>query len=358
MAVKPLLSTGRDTREAESRDRLTHGNSNPCQPLSDSHASSLTLDSQAPALTDSLPRTSQATSFSSSGEHLASVSSSSLRKLKSFTFVKTATKQTDGGIENRSSDGCPPPKRMLMDNGRTLPASPLCSPSPSSSVMEVDDTTVQRRVALVPAQSTCFKQPSSNPRVKRGTSLHPLSTASGCREEKEPRLQRISSAWPGTPSTAVNQTTPTPTTPILSDSPSKHSSSISTRHMGPLQSCNLSADSSSRQRNTFHTPINLPRSQALSSASTPNERSAGRAVRLLRPTTSSLQEPVTTPSRQASRSGLGTPTTGSAQCTPLRTPSSITRLLQSSANSAQPVRRRFPGPAGILPALVCYQRII
>lgn len=273
--------------------------------------------------------------------HTTSAPSSSLQRLKSFSFVKTVSKQNGSRTREEDLARCPPAKRMLVDeNGTrsTLSVVPPRSSSSPSSKMEVDDSTEQSESSPPPAHTACLeRRPSFHPGQQTGARLHPPFTGAA-------QTTAHSSTAQGS---CLSNFSSVPRQTLLSTS--DLTATAGQRNLTPVKPPTQLLNTSSRKQDGFRTPSQVPRRQALS------------AVAKLRPqiaqdsTPSSMHEAgpiMTTPTRDPiSQSSLRTPTSGSAQ---LRTPSSIARLLQTPTNPAQSVRRRFPGPAGLLPALVCW----
>ena len=312
--------------------------------LSSSQDHSPTVSVQQMATSPAISVSLQSPGPSKDHHHTTSVSSSSLQRLKSFSFVKAASKQNGTRTQEEGVAQCPPAKKMLLDeNGvRDTPSvAPLCS-STSSFEMEVDGppTKQSESSSPAPAHTACLKWPSSHPKQQVGARLRPPSAgatqmvahSSGARGSRPsdspfvPRQTSLGSSSEGLPQAAT----------------ARHASST------PVESPMQSSNASSRKQDVFRTPSQAPRRQALSAVTKLRPQ-----IALLDSTASSKQGPepvLTTPTRGLiSQSSLGTPTSGLAQ---LRIPSSVARLLQTPTNSVQSVRRRFPGPAGLLPALV------
>ena len=248
-----------------------------------------------------------------------------VEKLRSFKFVKTSKSKRPS--DNIQSDLTPPPMKRR----------PVCDDVTNREQNSSEITTHSEKNTSGDCVEPTFKQPSFNPRAHCfgiAKSSAPSTTVSVGQSSRfiskvtdSPSTNRTTTLAQSCVSTPT--CTPTPssvaTTPVRGLShPKPHSNSPSllrtpTSRITPRNSQHVTGSN-------LHTPVG---------------------------TVTSSQSRLTTPQR--SKYIMQTPTRG-RQATPLictPTGSGVTTPISRSA--ATPIKRKFPGPAGLLPSLVdCY----
>ena len=277
-----------------------------------------------------------------------SPSSSSLEKLKSFKFMKTPNLK--GGKRKPENVVVPPAKRRTVndDVGNCAERDSSCcqsvrgpSPPSHSSVADLQPGTSEVRRNILPGNPPTHSIQSlsqnDNISLQNKTDFDFDAFLSDSEENKDGAIvsqPTTSSLAFKTPSCAPRRTdsiqshvVSTPGTPL-------HSRSIATTSQG-IASSNLFRTPSQKAQTTPSVGFRTP------SMSNPRHSSVGTPSTSTVASRSAQSEVFATPKSGQTSQGM---TTLSAMTTPIfRTPT----------NAQRPLRRKFPGPAGLLPTLVC-----
>lgn len=343
---------GEDTSRSQAQENKLEAGTNPCL----NRWKAITQESQR----STIPSSSNPSDVISAGVKPTvavqlSPLSSSLEKLKSFKFVKTPNLK--GGKRKPENVVVPPAKRRTVhdDVGNCAERDSSCSqsaegssPPSHSSVADLQPGTSEvQRNALPGNPPTHSKQSLSrngNISLQNKTDFDFDAFLSDSEENKDGAIvsqPTTSSLIFKTPSCAPRRTVPlplkrdsiqshvssTPSTPL-------HSRSIATTSQG-ITNSNLFRTPSQKAQTTPSVGFRTP------SMSNPRHSSVGT------PSTSTVA------SRSAQSKVFATPKSGQTS-QGMTTPSAMTTpIFRTPTNAQRPLRRKFPGPAGLLPTLVC-----
>ena len=243
-----------------------------------------------------------------------------IERLRSFKFVKTATSKLNSShpkrpptCDNQSGLTPPPSKRRSIHNDVTLNRDSAVDPGDRRHSTSNDDST--------------FKQPSFNPRMS-STHLPYLSQSRGQSSNVSAKV-------------------------------------VPTEHLHDKVGASVGAHSnfSTTQSNVCHQPnhsdpiASLPSTPTLSS-SVPHSDARAHSGALSTPRSKctcscSQSTTITTPRQRSMADPMMQTPTRVRQTTPLVCTPTGSGTAPPIARASVPLKRKFPGPAGLLPSLVC-----